>query len=275
MRNYICTTCGVQYAATEAEPANCPICEDDRQYVNPNGQSWTTVAELRTGHRNVLHEVETGLTGIITEPHFAIGQRPLLIQTAHGNVLWDGNSLIDTATVDAVNQLGGIDAITISHPHFYDSMIEWSRAFHDAPIYLHASDRAWVMRPDRAIVYWEEEIYKLNEEITLIRCGGHFPGSSVLHWSKGAAGKGVLLTGDTIMVVADKRWVTFMYSYPNTIPLNAAAIQGIVDAVDPFAFERIYSGWSESVVPTDGKAAVARSAARYIRHISGDGTSRS
>ncbi|MCB0126824.1 MAG: hypothetical protein KDE58_31410, partial [Caldilineaceae bacterium] len=193
MTNYICITCGVQYAATEAEPATCPICEDDRQYVNPNGQRWTTLETLRTDHRNVFREVEPGMTGIVTEPKFAIGQRPVLIQTARGNVLWECNSLVDDTTVEMVNKLGGIDAIAISHPHFYDSMVEWSRAFGNAPIYLHASNREWVMRPDPAIVYWESETYQVNEEITLIRCGGHFPGSSVLHWSAGAEGKGALL----------------------------------------------------------------------------------
>ena len=267
MQNYICTTCGVQYSTTEAAPARCPICEDDRQYVNANGQSWTTLDAMRATHHNVLREVEPGLIGIVTEPKFAIGQRPLLVQTAHGNVLWDCISYIDDATVEAVNALGGIDAIAISHPHFYDSMVEWSRAFGDAPIYLHTSNREWVMRPDPAIVYWEDDTYALNDEITLVRCGGHFPGSSVLHWSQGAGGKGVILTGDTIMVVADTRYVTFMYSYPNDIPLNAQAVQGIVDAVDPFAFDRVYSAWWEKVVSTDGKAAVRRSAARYIAHI--------
>lgn len=267
MHNYICTTCGVQYAATTTEPTNCPICEDDRQYVNPNGQSWTTLETLRTEHRNVFREVEPGMIGLVTEPKFAIGQRPLLLQTTQGNVLWDCNSLIDDITVEQINRLGGLNAIAISHPHFYDSMVDWSHAFDNAPIYLHASNREWVMRQDPAIVYWEEETYTVNEEITLIRCGGHFPGSSVLHWSAGAAGKGVILTGDTIMVVADTAWVTFMYSYPNDIPLNAAEVRGIVDAVEPFAFDRVYSAWWDKVVPTDGKAAVERSAERYIQHI--------
>lgn len=267
MNHYICTTCGVQHAATDGEPIHCPICEDDRQYVNPNGQSWTTLAALRHEHRTVFREVEPRMIGLVTEPKFAIGQRPLLIQTTQGNVLWDCNSLIDDATVTEINRLGGLSAITISHPHFYDSMVEWSYAFGKVPIYLHESNREWVMRQDPAIVYWAEETYRVNEEITLIRCGGHFPGSSVLHWSKGAAGQGVLLTGDTIMVVADTRWVTFMYSYPNDIPLNAPAVQGIVDAVEPFAFDRLYSAWWDKVVATDAKAAVGRSAERYIRHI--------
>lgn len=39
---YICVTCGTQFAPTEEPPANCPICDDDRQYIGFNGQQWTT-----------------------------------------------------------------------------------------------------------------------------------------------------------------------------------------------------------------------------------------
>src|SRR5207302_3695319 len=145
-----------------------------------------------------------GLTGIRTEPEFAIGQRALLVQTAQGNILWDSISYLDDATIEAVRRLGGISAITISHPHFYSSMVEWARAF-DAPVRLHAANRAFVQRPDAAIEYWEGDTLALNSEVTLIRCGGHFPGSTVLHWAAGAGGRGVLLTGDTIYVVSDRR----------------------------------------------------------------------
>ena len=267
MPHCICLTCGVQYAEQAEPPDRCLICTDDRQYVRPEGQAWTTLAEMRTNYANELRAIEPGLTGIVTAPKFAIGQRPLLVQTPGGNVLWDCISFIDDATVEAVNALGGIDAIAISHPHFYDSMIEWSRAFGGAPVYLHAADRQWVMRPDPAIVFWDGATHALSDEITLIRCGGHFPGSSVLHWSVGAEGRGVLLTADTIMVVADTRYVTFMHSFPNQVPLNAAAVQGIVDAIAPFNFDRIYSGWWEKVTAADGKRTVIRSAERYIRAI--------
>ncbi len=269
MPNYICVTCGVQYLESDAPPAHCWICEDDRQYVNANGQQWTTLDALRQGHRNEMRTVEPNLTGIATVPGFSIAQRPLLIQTPNGNVLWDCISLIDAETATALNALGGVDAIAISHPHFYDTMVEWSAAFDDAPIYLHKDNEPWVMRPDKRIVFWETETYTPLPDVTLIRCGGHFPGSSALHWGAGAGGKGVLMTGDTIMVVADTRWVTFMYSYPNTIPLNRPAVEGIVAALEPFKFDRLYSGWWEKVVPTDAKNAVERSAERYIRAIGG------
>jgi len=183
-------------------------------------------------------------------------------------VLWDCISFLDATTVAEVHRRGGIAAIAISHPHFYSSMIEWSRAF-DAPIYLHAENRPWVMRPDAAVQFWHDDAQELLPGLTVLRSGGHFPGSSVLHWADGAGGKGALFTADTIMVVADRRFVTFMYSYPNYIPLNARAVRGIVAAVEPVAFDRIYGSWPGSIVAEDAKAAVRRSAERYIAHIEG------
>jgi glyoxylase-like metal-dependent hydrolase (beta-lactamase superfamily II) len=267
MAYFICTTCGTQHAALpsspEQPPERCAICEDERQYVNPGGQEWTTVQTLQADHHNVFREQETGLTGIGTEPKFAIGQRALLLQSPSGNILWDCISLIDEPTIAEVQRLGGLSAIAISHPHYYSSMVAWSQAFGGVPIYLHADDREWVMRLDSHVVFWEGETHRLGEGLTLIRCGGHFPGSCVLHWADGAEGRGALLTGDTIYVAADRRYVSFMYSYPNLIPLDAASIENIVRAVEPLSFDRIYGGWWESIVTTDARAAVLRSATRY------------
>ncbi len=142
-------------------------------------------------------------------------------------------------------------------------MVEWSRAF-NAPVYLHADDREHVMRPDSCIEFWQGETKKLNPDTTLIRCGGHFKGGTVLHWSRGAGGRGALLSGDILTVVQDRRYVSFMYSYPNLIPLPASRVKKIAAAVEPFPFERIYGAWWERIVQKDGKAAVARSAERYI-----------
>lgn len=261
--NFICRTCGTQFPASLNPPEHCPICEDERQYVGWKGQQWTTLAALRAEYNNVIRPVEAGLTGIGTEPSFAIGQRALLVHSPGGNVLWDCITVLDDETVAQVKALGGIAAIAISHPHYYSSMIEWSKAF-DAPVYLHAADRQWVMRPDPAIVFWEGETRALNDGLTLIRCGGHFAGGTVLHWPGGAEGRGVLLTGDIINVVQDRRYVSFMYSFPNLIPLSAGAVRRVVAAVEPYAYDRIYSAWWEKVTAADAKQAVHRSAERYI-----------
>ena len=265
MPHYICTTCGVQFAERAAPPAACPICEDERQFVGRQGQAWTLPDALRRSHRHVLRAEEPDLLGIGMEPAFAIGQRALLVRTPAGNVLWDCISLLDDGVVQAVGAMGGLAAVAISHPHFYASMVDWSRAFGRVPIYLHAADRAHVMRPDPAIEFWDGERRALPGGLTLLRCGGHFAGSAALHWPAGAAGRGVLLTGDTIQSVPDPRAVSFMYSYPNYIPLPAETVARIAAAVEPLAFDRIYGGWFDRTVPGDAKAVVARSAARYVR----------
>jgi hypothetical protein len=267
MTAFICRTCGVQHPETDTPPEHCAICEDDRQYVGANGQMWVSLPELQKDHHNRIEDLDEGLTGIGTQPGFAIGQRALLVRTPGGNVLWDCISLLDDATVEAVRARGGLRAIAVSHPHLAGSIVEWSHAFGNVPIYWHALDREWVMRPDPAFVFWEGESQALGDGLTLVRCGGHFPGSSVLHWAGGVSGRGALLAGDTIQVVQDRRYVSFMYSYPNLIPLSAPAVEGIVAAVEPYAFDRIYGGWWDSIVETDAKRALRRSAERYLRAI--------
>jgi glyoxylase-like metal-dependent hydrolase (beta-lactamase superfamily II) len=198
----------------------------------------------------------------------AIGQRALLVETPAGNVLWDCISLLDEPTTTVVESLGGIAAIAISHPHYYSSMVEWSHAF-AAPIYLHADERAWVMRPDKSIVYWEGETHQLLDGLTLIRCSGHFPGGQVLHWPAGASGRGALLTGDILQVVSDRRYVSFMYSYPNLIPLSVQQVRRIVTAVVPFTYDRLYGAWWDRIVDSGARDAVAISAERYISAVEG------
>jgi hypothetical protein len=267
MPHFICTTCGVQQAESPSPPQCCLICEDPRQYIGWGGQQWTTIDKIAAGHRNTVEAEEPGLIGIGTTPRFGIGQRALLIQSPGGNILWDCISLIDEATIEAVRGLGGIAAIAISHPHYYASMVEWSKAFGGAPIYLHRDDRQWVMRPDPAIAYWEGDTLPLLDGMTLIRCGGHFEGGTVLHWPAGAGKRGALLTGDILQVCQDRRHVSFMYSYPNYIPLPAEAVRRAVAAVEPFPFDRIYGFMFDLVIRSNAKIAVARSAERYLRAI--------
>ena len=265
MTYFVCATCAAQFAASEVPPERCPVCEDERQYVGSGGQRWTTLEELRHDHRCDVRELEPGLTGIGMEPSFAIGQRLLLVETPGGNVLWDMIPLVDDAGLEAVRERGGANAIAISHPHYYSVMVEWSRALGGVPILLHEADREWVMRPDPAVEHWAGDELELAAGLTLLRLGGHFAGGTVLHWPDGAAGRGVLLSGDIVQVVPDAGWVSFMWSYPNLIPLPAREVERIAAALERWEFDRIYGAWWDRVVPTDGRDAVRRSAARYVR----------
>jgi hypothetical protein len=272
MPAFICSTCGSQFTPSEKEPPGCPICLDERQYVPPSGQSWTTLDALARRHTNTFRQHEPNLIGIGTVPQFAIGQRALLIRTPAGNYLWDCITLIDDATVEIVKGLGGLAGIAISHPHYYSAMVEWSHALGGAPIHLHAADRQWIMRPDPVIKLWDGDTLALNGGVTLVRCGGHFAGGTVLHWPAGGGGRGALLTGDIVQLIPDKKFVTFMRSYPNQIPMSAPAVVRIGAMLEPYAFDVLYGAWFDRVTPQGGKDAVRRSVKRYIAAIQGDGS---
>jgi hypothetical protein len=267
MKHFICVTCGTQFAATETEPDGCPICLDERQYVGHGGQKWTTLDEYKKTHKNVFAEEEAGLHSVLPQPKAGIGQRAFLVHTKEGNVLWDCVPPLDGDTVASVKKLGGLAAVAVSHPHYYTTMVEWSHAFGKVPVYLHKLDAKWVMRPDGVVTFWEGDTKPLAGGLTLVKTGGHFDGFQVLHWPAGAGGKGVLLSGDQPYVCMDRKWVSFMSSYPNLIPLGPAAIRQVVKSLKPFAFDRLYGAFPDQVVKADAKGAVERSADRYLKRI--------
>ncbi len=116
-------------------------------------------------------------------------------------------------------------------------MVEWAHAF-DAPIHLHAGDRQWVMRPDPAIKFWDGDTLSLADGVTLIRCGGHFAGGTVLHWAQGGEGRGALLSGDIVQVIPDRKFVSFMRSYPEPDPAVGAGGRADRRAADALPVRR-------------------------------------
>jgi hypothetical protein len=272
MPAFICTTCGTQYAPTDAPPRSCPICDDERQYVPPPGQGWTTLDTLAKRSMNAWRELEPNLISITTAPAFGIGQRAQLLRTPQGNILWDCISLIDRATIEMIKAMGGLTSIAISHPHYYSCMVEWSQVFGGIPIHLHAADRKWIMRDSPAIALWQGETKELAPGVTLICAGGHYPGGVVLHWAVGAGGKGALLSGDIVQVVQDNKSVSFMWSFPNFIPLSAPRVEGVMKTLKPYKFDRVHGAFTDRTIWSDGKGVVERSAERYLKIIRGDGS---
>lgn len=269
MDAFICTACGTQFPPSDTAPQQCVVCEDERQFVPPRGQTWTTLAALAAGHLNAYREHEPGIIGIGTQPSFAIGQRALLIRTPNGNVLWDCISMLDAATITVIKGLGGLKAIAISHPHFYTTMVDWSRAFGGIPVHLHANDREWIMRPDPCLELWHGDTLQLMPDVTLIRCGGHFPGGTALHWAQGAGGRGVVCSSDMATVTTDRKFFTFMRSYPNLIPLSAKGAMAIGAALEPFAFDTVYGHFFDRVIASEAKRVLAVSVQRYVDAIGG------
>jgi hypothetical protein len=266
MTPYICETCGTQYAPSAAPPVHCAVCEDERQYIGWNGQTWTTHPELAAKHSLRIAD-DAGLLGIEMTPGFAIPQRALLLPTDAGNILWECVSLVTDEAVAVLKARGGVDRIVISHPHFYSSMVEWSEALGGVPILLHEADKEWVMRSAPQIDFWSGDEKALSDAVTLIRCGGHFPGSTALHWCDGPRPGGALFPGDALQVTMDRRHVTFMYSYPNYMPMRPSDVGAMRGRLEKFAYTDLYGfSWGRNLMG-EARAAVEASFARYLHAV--------
>ena len=258
---HLCVTCGTQYGS---ERPDCPICDDERQYVPLTGQAWTTLERLRgPSHQGTIRAQGPGVLGIGCEPSFAIGQRPLLIRASAGNVLWDCQAYLDDELAALIRAEGGISAIAVSHPHFYTAMVEWAHEF-DAPVYLHEADRQWVGRSDPALEFWSGDSHALAGDLTLYRAGIHFSGGTVLHWSDDPAGGGALFSSDIINVIPDRTHVSFLYSYPNQIPERPEVVEDAAGRLEPVRYDRLYGGWWDRIIPHGADRIVQESARRYL-----------
>ena len=262
----ICATCGVEHAERVDV---CAICADERQWVPPDGQRWTTLEELAGAGAGVeVAELEPDLYGLTVTPKAGIGQTAKLVRTPAGNLLWDVIGFVDDAAAARVRELGGAAAIVASHPHMFGVQVEWSRALGGVPVLVAEQDKEWVARPDPVIEYWSGT-RELLPGVTLTQPGGHFPGSAVAHWAAGAEGRGVMLSGDTVFANPDRASVAFLRSYPNHIPLSAAVVDRVARALEEFAFDRLYGNFAIRI-DADARAVVRRSADRHIGWVRGD-----
>ena len=266
MTAYICLTCATQYAPSETPPERCAICEDERQYVPEPGQQWTTAEELRGTHHNDIRD-DAGFDGVGVEPRLAIGQRALLVPFAGGTLMWDCVPFLDDDAAAEIEHRGGLagDRDLPSALLRGDGRVEPSASA--ARSTCTPTTRSGSCAPPRLSSLWSGETLSLGGGLTLIRCGGHFAGGTVLHVARA---RGALLSGDIVQVIPDRRFVSFMYSYPNLIPLPEASIRAIVDALEPYEFDTIHGAWWGTLVRSDGSGVVRRSADRYLRALRGE-----
>ena len=256
----LCKTCGTSYKTAGSDPAHCPICEDERQYIPAGGQQWVDFDTHCASHTTTWKQHDSELFSIRTVPDFAIDQRAFLLRTPQGNILWDCIATLDDATKTLIASLGGLKAIAISHPHYYTAMQDWAAEF-NAPIYLHTNDRQWVMRDSPWIHFWEGDTLELTQDVTVIRLGGHFAGGCVLHWARD---EGIVLSGDIVQVTAGARAVSFMWSYPNLLPLPAATVSDITQRLATVKFKKLYGAFAGKDITQNADEIVRRSADKYV-----------
>lgn len=267
MTHPICETCGTQYDRNHSSLPRCAICDDERQYVGWSGQRWTNHADLTEHYQQRIEEVH-GLLAIGVAPAFAIDQRAFLLPTDAGNILWECTPVVTPEAIRVIQARGGVERIIISHPHFYSAMAEWSDALGGVPILTHQADSEWVQRRHPAHEHWSGDELRISKQVTLIRCGGHFEGSTALHLAGGPARGGSLFSGDALQVGMDRRHVSFMYSYPNLIPMRTPSVLGMRDRLARFAFDNVHGyTWGRDIIG-GGRQAVDRSFDRYLSAVS-------
>jgi hypothetical protein len=78
-------------------------------------------------------------------------------------------------------------------------------------------------------------------------------------WERRAA------SGDLLQVCADRKFLSFMWNYPNYIPLGSKAVQAVATRVDSWPYKVIYGAFFDHVIPADAKRITEASVARPYR----------
>ena len=98
---------------------------------------------------------------------------------------------------------------------------------------------------------------------------GILAGSTVLHWADGPRPGGALFSGDALQVVRDRRHVSFMYSYPNIIPMHTSDVIAMRDRLENLQYVDVYGyTWGLNIIG-GGRAAVDTSYERYLAAVTG------
>lgn len=259
----ICTTCGTQFPPSQPLPDLCPICNDDRQYINDKGQTYITTHELNKQYSVKISKKNEHLYSIKMTPDFAIGQRAFLVISPGGNVLWDCIPLLNEAIIAFINSKGGLKAIAFSHPHYYSNMNEWAAEF-NCPVFIHKADEEWIQDKTNNIQLWDGNAKPLWDNINIINIGGHFPGSSVLYLPAQSA-KGTLLCGDTFYIAHSKRHVAVMHSYPNQILLTKKEFASVYKKSEKLEFDALLGAFEGQEIIANAKEVFEASMKRYLK----------
>ncbi|MGV0743246.1 hydrolase [Mycolicibacterium sp. XJ870] len=270
MPTWICTGCGIEHADSDnPPPANSCVLTSEEVAISERGDlpphgTWTTLEALATQPHHTEHvDHGRGVHSLRRAPRFAIGHRSFLVQTAHGNLLWDSPAYLDDDILELVRRLGGVAAIAPSHPHMFGAQLSWSREFGGIPVYVNALDQEWIPQIDPLIELWTGEAEPVLG-VRLLHVGGHMRGSSVA-----LTADGTLLVGDTISGGLARNWVSFQRNFPKHVPLSAAVVRRIVDRLDAYDYDRLYTLGGDEI-DSAAKDVVHKSAETHIRWVSGE-----
>ena len=192
---FYCTNCGF-WQRHFGIPPSCPLCLDARHVLPTEGWQFLTLDEARVAYPMHWRELEPGIWTFWNDPVDGIGARCYLVLTDAGNVMFEGAAVFSEAALAHIEDLGGIQVLSASHPHSYGAL--WQLQDHYAPeLALHPGDLNWW---SAFCVTWTfDEVLQVLPGVELHRTDGHFAGHTVA-W---LADSRIVLCGDALKFELD------------------------------------------------------------------------
>ena len=251
--HYCCTNCGF-WQRRFATPTMCPVCEDYRHPLPPNGYAFLTADEVAGRQTVTIDEPLPGVMRISTSPQMGIGSCGYVIQSQVGNVHFEGAGWYDEA---ALEMIGDVHFLAASHPHVYGAL--WRVVEAKRPKVVVQAE-ALPFCQAFAVTLPFDDSYRLAAGLTLHRTAGHTPDHTVLH----DANRRRLFCGDAFKFTFPKPGqttgrpdsISCHKAFDAHIPLTRGDVLRYREIIAPLDFDAVVTPWE--VVPEGGKAWVMR-----------------
>jgi hypothetical protein len=254
MTSYCCTNCGFWQKRFET-PATCPVCEDFRHPLPPDGYSFLTNDAVDDRHETRLTEVLPDVWQIATKPAIGVGSFGLLIVTDEGNLHFEGAGLYDDRTLDAIDRLGGVRWQSFSHSHVLGCAWRVNERFKPTTIVQEAE---LAFSQALRVSFPFDSGWRLSDDLELIHTGGHTPGHCVLYWKSRRA----IFCGDALKFeltsypVGPAKTISTHKAFDAHIPLTHGDVRRYRALFAPIDFDIVVTPWE--VVPAGGKSAAMK-----------------
>ena len=253
MTHYCCTNCGFWQRRFDV-PTWCPVCEDYRHPLPPEGYAFRTTSEVANRQRVTWDEPIDGVTRFGTAPSIGIGSCGYLIESPGGNIHFDGCGWYDDDALTHIESRGGVAYLAASHAHVFGAM--WRVAERFAPRVVFQAE-ALPFCQALSVTLPFDESYALSPGMVLHRTAGHTPDHTVLHDEQ----NGRLYCGDALkftfpepgQTVGRPDTISCHKAYDAHIPLTHGDCRRYLELFERLDFDAVITPWE--VVPTGGKAA--------------------
>ena len=264
---FCCLNCGF-WQKRFATPTTCPVCEDYRHPLPPDGYEFLTADEVAARQTVTHDEPMPGLHRFSTTPQLGIGSCGYLIRHPTGNVHFEGCGWYDDAALDRMADEGGVSFLAASHPHVYGALWRVVERFRPKVV-VQAEALPFCQAFDVTVPFDEE--YQLTAGMRLIRTAGHTPDHTVLYQPD----RRRLYCGDALkftfpapgQTVGRPETISCHRAFDARIPLTRGDLLRYRSIMFPLDFDAVVSPWE--VVTEGGRGMALR---LFERQLHGDPT---